>query len=84
METKIGCFSCWFDVVFKDTQWGGVGPGWVALLGSFCAEHFLSIDWGSEKQQGTTISVFFWDDVQLWDGWGKNENRKPSQESYVF
>jgi len=23
-------------------------------------------------------------DVQLWDGWGKNENMKPSQESCTF
>lgn len=31
----------------------------MALLGAFCAEHFLSTDWGSEQQRGTAAPVFF-------------------------
>lgn len=34
---------------------------------------FSNIEWGPEQQLGTSIPHFSKNDVQLYDGWGKNE-----------
>lgn len=78
----MSCAPVGWREVFKDTQDEGVAHrGWHV---SFCTEHFLSTDWDPGSSGALLPLCFFENNVQLWNGWGKNENMKPTQESHTF
>lgn len=64
----------WLDIVFKGHS--GCWPWWVALLGSFCAEHFLILSAVLSSSGGISVPLLFKSDVTV-EWMGEEWNMKP-------